>query len=380
MVYKQGLKVSLERWRAFWRGEVADRPPVVVHFREGAAEGASEDRQNPTVQDFEAQFDPDWVIERTRAAETRFARRADFPDDTLPQVSAPSGLAVTGWLFGAQVEVLAGIPWVWPILERIADWRGLDFDAVRRRFDQILEIDRLLVDLSRGRYAVSAAVLDGPADMVVRLLGEQKLALALYEEPDEVEALFSALAGLWRELVQKKLRTVPLYGGGTATGWEYWVPGKGIALQEDFGQMVSPVQFRERILKHDRTLAEGMECLWFHVHSGAMHMAREIAHEIGARSTFGAVQITNDYPAGPSVDEMLPTLQAIQEQGCLILRKFTLDQLERAIGHLSPKGLAIDVQCYDSTATEDIQTTFMSRAEAEEVLRWAESRIKGMEG
>ena len=375
MTYKQNLEASLRRWRAFWRGDVADRPPLVLHFHEGTAEATSEDRQNPTVEDFEAQFDPDWVVERTRVAEARFAWRADFPDDTLPQVSAPSGLAVTGWLFGAQVKVLAGIPWVYPILEQIEDWRDLDFEAVRGRFEQILEIDRLLVDLSQGQYAVSATVLDGPADMVVRLLGEQKLALALYEQPDEVDALFSALADLWRDLVGKKLRAVPLYGGGTATGWEYWVPGKGIALQEDFGQMISPRQFRALILKHDRRLAEGLDCLWFHVHSGAMHMAREIAAEQAPNGVFGAVQITNDSPAGPSIDEMLPTLQYIQERGCLILRKFTLDQLDRVIEHLSPRGLAIDLQCYDSTATDDIQTTFMSREEAAEVLRWAEKRF-----
>jgi hypothetical protein len=374
-MYKRYLEASLQRWRAFWRGSVADRPPMVVHFE--GAEGASADRQNPTVADFDVQFDPDWVIDRLPGVEARFARRADFPDDNLPQVSAPSGLAVTGWLFGAQVDVLAGIPWVWPILEQIEDWRQIDLNAVKDRYEQILAIDRLLADYSRGQYAVSATVLDGPADMVVRLLGEQKLALALYEQPDEVDALFAALAILWRDLVQQKLRAVPLYGGGTATGWEYWVPGKGIALQEDFGQMVSPVQFREMILKHDRGLQQGLDCLWFHVHSGAMHMAREIAGELVPGGVFGAVQITNDYPAGPSIDEMLPTLQYIQERGCLILRKFTLDQLDRVMDHLSPKGLAIDIQCYDSTATDDIQTTFMSRQEAREVLAWADERFSG---
>ena len=373
MSYKHGLEASLARWRAFWRHEVADRPPLVVHYREGQAGDPPEDRQNPTVEDFEAQFDPSLVAGRVREAEAGFARRADFPDDTLPQVSAPSGLAVTGWLFGARVEVMAGIPWVWPILQRIEDWRDLDFDAVRGRYGQILDIDRLLVSLSHGQYAVSATVLDGPADMVVRLLGEQKLALALYEQPGEVKALFAALADLWRDLVHRKLQTLPLYGGGTATGWAYWVPGKGIALQEDFGQMVSPVQFREMILRYDRQLAQGLDCLWFHVHSGAMHMAREIA----SSDTFDAVQITNDYPAGPSIDEMLPTLHTIQQRGCLILRKFTVDQLDRVIGHLSPRGLAIDIQCYDSRATDDIQTTFMSRQEAAEVIRWVEGWTAG---
>jgi hypothetical protein len=169
------------------------------------------------------------------------------------------------------------------------------------------------------------------------------------------------------------LQTVPLYGGGTATGWEYWVPGKGIALQEDFGQMVSPVQFREMILRYDRQLAQGLDCLWFHVHSGGIHMAPEIA----SSGAFHAVQITNDYPAGPSIDEMLPTLQTIQQQSCLILRKFTLDQLDRVIEHLSPQGLAIDIQCYNSRATDDIQTTFMSRQEATEVIRWVNERLAG---
>jgi hypothetical protein len=66
-------------------------------------------------------------------------------------------------------------------------------------------------------------------------------------------------------------------------------------------------------------------------------------------------------------------MQYIQEHRiCLVLRKFTLDQLDRIIGGLSPKGLAIDIQCYDSTVTEDIQEARMSRQEGHEVIKWAE--------
>ncbi len=97
-------------------------------------------------------------------------------------------------------------------------------------------------------------------------------------------------------------------------------------------------------------------------------MAREIA-DSGA---FGCVQITNDYPAGPSAKEMLPTLQYIQKRCCLILRKLSLDQLDSIMGQLSPEGLAIDIQCYDSTITKDIQTTLMTHEEAGKVMKWAE--------
>jgi hypothetical protein len=149
------------------------------------------------------------------------------------------------------------------------------------------------------------------------------------------------------------------------------VPGKGIALQEDFGQMISPTQFREKVLKHDIRLVDGLDCVWYHVHSGALHMAREIA----SSGAFDGIQITNDYPAGPTIEEMLPILQYIQEHACLILRKFSLDQLDSVIGHLEPQGLAIDIQCYDATASDDIQMTLMSRQEALQVIQWAEDRL-----
>ena len=371
MRFKTDLENSLARWNAFWRHDVTDRPPLVVRFRE---ERVSQ-FEDPAVTDvpyIERQFDPEYNTKNVHRLELQFAQRADFPDDTLPQVAAPSGLAVTGWALGAQVEIAAGIPWVWPVLDSIDDWHSIDFDVVERRFDQILEIDRMLTSVSRGRYAVSSTSLDGPADMAVRLLGEEKLALALYDQADEVERLFNRCTDLWQKVVRRRLGVIPTFGGGTATGWDYWVPGKGTALLEDFGQMISPKQFDEMILKYDKRLVNGLDCVWYHVHSGALHMARAIA-SCGA---FGGIQITNDYPAGPSIEDMLPTLQYIQERTCLILRKFSLDQLDSVIGHLSPKGLAIDIQCYDATAVDDIQTTLMTQEEALQVINWVKDWMR----
>lgn len=369
--YKEHAEASFRRWEAFWQDDVADRIPLVIHFQQETDDERSDTIQEEVLQaeTFDQQFDLEYVAERAERAERRFAERAAFPDDLLPQISAPGGLAVTGWLFGCQAAVKAGIPWVEPILETIEHWRNtIDKEDVKRRFERILRIDEYLSARSDGRYAVSAGALDGPADMVVRLMGEEKLALALYENPDEVEELFSFCTTLWRDLVREKLQTIRTYGGGTATGWNYWLPGKGIAVQEDFGQMVSPRHFRERILHYDAQLTEAADHIWFHVHSGAPHMAKEIA-KMGA---FDGIQICNDYPAGPTIEEMLPTLQYLQTQGPLILRKFSLDQLDTVIGQLTPHGLAVDIRCYDSTATEDIQRAQMSREEAMDVIAWTE--------
>jgi hypothetical protein len=320
---------------------------------------------------FEERFGSDYIRRSAAGAEVRFTQRLDVLDDTFPYVAGPGGLAVTGWILGATVETIAGTSWVEPVLERIEDWRTIDFDAARERFNRILECYRILAEESRGRYAVGAGVIEGPADMAVRVLGEEKLALALYEQPEMVKALFAFLAKLGKEFAEKKLNIIPEYSGGTVSNG-YWILGKGIGIQEDFGQMISPRHFREMILKYGRIIPKNMDNTWFHVHSGGLHMAREIADS----GIFGCIQITNDYPAGPSAKEMLPTLQYIQKRSCLILRKLSLDQLDSIIGHLSPEGLAIDIQCLDSTVTKDIQNTFMTHEESKQVTQWVEKWIK----
>jgi len=371
MEFKRNFQDSLLRWRAFWQHSMADRPPLVIRTRQWDIADGSKPRIKAKPMAFEERFEGDYIRCSAAGAEARFTQRLDVLDDTFPHISGPGGLAVTGWLFGANVETVAGTSWVEPVLERIEDWQTIDFDAAREKYNRILECYRILAEESRGQYAIGAGVLEGPADMAVRMLGEEKLALALYEQPEMVQALFSFLAKLGREFAEKKLDIIPEYGGGTVSSG-YWTLGKGVGIQEDFGQMVSPLHFREIVLKQDCTLHKNLDNAWFHVHSGGLHMAREIVDN----GVFGCIQITNDYPAGPSAREMLPTLQYIQKRSCLILRKLSLDQLDNIIGHLSPEGLAIDIQCLDSTATKDIQTTIMTHEEAEQVIQWAEKWIK----
>ena len=89
-----------------------------------------EDIQETSREEFEKRFDSAYVCQQVEKTESLFTRRASFPDDTFPQVSAPSGLAVTGWVFGSEVEIAAGIPWVSPILNRIEGWHELDLPTL----------------------------------------------------------------------------------------------------------------------------------------------------------------------------------------------------------------------------------------------------------
>jgi len=224
MEFKSNFENSLKRWIAFWQHSVADRPPLVIRTRQqDTTDQAGGSRKKKPVA-FETRFETDRIRRSAERAEEQFIQRLAVLDDTFPHVAGPGGLAVTGWIFGASVETVAGISWVEPVLDRIEDWRNIDFNAARERFDRVLGCYRILAEKGMGRYAIDPGVLEGPADMVVRMLGEEKLGLALYDSPETVDALFTFLTELWSGLAVKKLELIPEYGGGTVSNG-YWLPG-----------------------------------------------------------------------------------------------------------------------------------------------------------
>ena len=57
------------------------------------------------------------------------------------------------------------------------------------------------------------------------------------------------------------------------------------------------------------------------------------------------IQIVSDYPAGPTLKEILPLLKKIQKNHCLLLRKYPMTEIEDILPELAPQGLYVDTQC-----------------------------------
>jgi hypothetical protein len=196
-----------------------------------------------------------------------------------------------------------------------------------------------LVGRSGGRYAVTPGLLEGPSDICASLRGPTELACDLYEFAEQVRLLTQMAAEAWKAHASALHRRIPLYDGGTVTQWSIWTPGRGAALQEDFSSVISPRQYRDLFLPLDRELAACADITWMHIHSGAIHLVGEVLRAEEIRG----VQIVQDGVAGPGLSQVIPVMQRVQAQGrCLIIRKYSMRELETILPHLSPRRLAID--------------------------------------
>ncbi len=328
---------SLERWSAFWNGRLADRPPVIAHI---AADGELDVGGDICLDSEIAHFDPDQNGSMLERSERDLFAHTSLDDDTPPAIVAGGGVYYTGAVFDAPLRVTANMMACEPIID---DWDtdgAVRYDSGNAWVQRAQSLARQLVNRSGGRYAVIPGLLEGPSDICANLRSPTKLAADLYEHPDQVRRLAEIGAAAWEAHARALFDIIPLLDGGSTTQWSLWTPGRGAALQEDFCTVISPRQFREFFLPHDRELAKLADVTWMHIHAGSMHMVDEALTVDEIRG----IQIVYDGLVSPPLSETIPVMQRVQERGrCLIVRKYTPEDLELILPHLSPRRLALDV-------------------------------------
>ena len=107
-------------------------------------------------------------------------------------------------------------------------------------FQKLLEVIRVVVNHAAGRYAVGISHLRGPADVLVALLGSERLFRSFFDDPESVMRLSKQAARAWLAVARAQAQTVPGYRGGYgARHFGLWALALAVWLQDDTSSMMS---------------------------------------------------------------------------------------------------------------------------------------------
>ena len=254
---------------------------------------------------------------------------------------------------------LPGIPWmeailgcaIWVSHESHSLWAAPwldDWDALERVlplssnawYCKLLELTDALVRHADGKYPVTQTLMRGPADLAVALRGHERLALDLYDHPDQVKRLAQRCSDLWIEVARAQFALLPSFDGGhPAPRLEVWAPGQVIRLEEDATILFSLKAYREFFQECDRRIVSNFQYAILHTHSANSKLVTGLL-EI---PELAAIQVSLD-PTGPSVAQMLPILKRVQDagKGLVITHELSDDALTPLLNELSPRGLALE--------------------------------------
>ena len=283
--------------------------------------------------------------EKIRAAE--YAQRySPSPPPSPVQGDFISGVGLPGFcwteaIMGCPIRVVSGSVWADPIdldWNEVSQWRLPD---PHPWIEKLQELARLLADRVQGRAPLVQPLLRGPVDMLAALLGDQEMTLAFYDHPKEMEALLELCVEGFLGAAEARLEFTAPFHGGYLSGYGIWAPGRPVRTQADNSILLSPQLYRERVLPYERRIIEAFDYPLIHLHSGGVHIVAEALWEVEALK---AIQVSRDYPGGPSVAEILPLLVQIHERKPLILTgPATQSELDLLLEALPPQGLSIQM-------------------------------------
>ena len=130
---------------------------------------------------------------------------------------------------------------------------------------------------------------------------------------------------------------IPLWEGGYVGYYGVWAPAFAATTQNDCSVSVSPSTYGNLMLPADQVTIERWEYGLFHLHSAGLHQLDHVLGQLHGR----AVNVTID-PSGPSLEELLPILERVQERHVpLHVLVFSREHARLVEQCLQPHGLAI---------------------------------------
>ena len=294
----------------------------------------------------EIDIPPSQMVTRKKANDEAVAE-AGVPSDTLNVQGVSFGPAIMPALAGAGFEYDTHTSWSVPAYDSAKLAKVNTFDPRHPIWQKYIQrLEPLLENWSWDTYLPSLADYLGPMDIVAGLIGSEKLAMELYDNPEDVKRLAMDAAKLLSEAIDFELKLHRKAGltDGVTDVFSVFLPDRGVRLSEDFSTLVGPDQFQEFFHEPDSYVCKNFDSVFMHIHSGAIQCLPGFL-EVGG---MGAIEFGND-PNGPSVDERIEAGKLVQKKGLplqITSWNIKLDnhEIRRIKSSLDPKGLLVRFQ------------------------------------
>lgn len=302
------------------------------------------DRRSLPYGGLDIEVSPEHIFERKlRNAEVQAA----CPTDCMITARVNFAPAFTPAVAGAGFSYDQHTSWSVHEVDDIADVSINRFDPAHPLFAAYQErLEPLLDGWSWDTFLPASNDYTGPFDILSGFIGPENLALALYEEPEQVKDKAVEAACFLKDMMAYECRLFQEAGfsKGMCNAFSMWMPGSNILFTEDFFALIGEEHYREFLMEVDEMVLRELDSSLFHTHSAGfacLPAVCELPH-------IAAIEFGND-PNGPGLDQRLQTARMIQQHDIpLSFGSWEIEQawsdIERSIHELDTSGLLLGVQ------------------------------------
>jgi len=358
---------TLERFEAWWAGDMLDRPVVVLQRRREKPRWPLRDiPARETIDDPSRYYlDPQLAVDQI---ENELAM-TDYYGDAVPRWRRGVNTPYLATFCGAEIFFPRDTTTVWtePF---IRDWKTAPtpkFDTDTELFRRITAVSDALTDNARGRYLL--AVPD-PIDAVTTMSmmrGAGDLCLDLMDDLDSVLVYRDRLVDVWIESYRWWFEYDAARGVEANANWMGALSRRRVGiLQCDFSYMIGPEMFRVLVAPELQREGAFLADAVYHwdgkgqvVHLPALAEIEEIT---AIQWVFGSGQ--------PTISQNPEPPLAAQKAGLSVVLNVFADELPFLFEHFRPQGALLGVGFREGQNPTDEDCRDVLRR----VERWAASK------
>ena len=314
-----------ERMRAFWAGEMIDRPCVSVTVPRSGA------NPPPLPQVLAPDFDFVSAVDRFEQC----VSGTFFGGEAMPALNPTWGPDTIAGFVGAELKLRPeeDTSWALPFVEDWDSIQSLSIDPDSRWWNAVLQLCRTAAERGRGKFLVCGLDMHTNADLLAAIRGPERLCMDLIDNPEPVLRHIKSTHALYADVLDAVFDATNGPELGSVSWLDMWSDGKTQSVECDFSALVSPEHFRKFILP---TIEYEVSCLddaVYHLDgvSSLPHLDDLLAIDRlkGIQWVQGAGE--------PPMTEWLDLLRKIQNAGKSIHISVAPDEMKSVHPHLAPE-------------------------------------------
>lgn len=350
LAYKPDLEDAKKYWRAYWAGEIIDRPAICIR--------AFKDEKKP-LRWPRILTSPDDARE-VLAEYEESASQILWMAEAIPFLNPNFGPDMFAAWLGGDLHINPAdqsTSWSTPVID---DWDAQAEGISHPHgvwWDRMLDFMGAAAEYSGGKFLVGVPDLHSNMDALSALRGPQNLCMDLLDVPEKIDAAMTSVRRAYRPVFEGLERA----GGFDRRGYIGWMPfyseTRFAVLQCDFACMVSPEHFRRWILPALEEEAAYLDHSVYHYDGpdALVHL-----HDVLSIKKIHAIQWVPGAGNPPPI-EWMDLLVEIQKAGKGLYLGCSPQEMRVFCQTLRPEGVLYDIYGVHS------------QSEAEELLAWAKA-------
>jgi len=338
LAYKPDAAEAQQRMRAYWAGEMIDRPCVAID--------APRTGMTPPNRSLIAPGDFDF--ERAVAEFEEWASCMFFGGESFPALAPWWGPDQWAGFLGAEVTLMPdhNTSWIKPLVKNWHDFPELTIDPNNKWWKGIVDYTTTAAKLCDGKFIVSTIDTHSNMDALSALRDPSRLCMDLIEYPDEIKRAVSQVDALYKPVYDTLFEAGRMNEFGSTSWSAMWSDGRTQTVQCDFCYLISNEHFKEFALSSLEYEVSCLDHALYHLDG-----VGELTHldDLLAIPNLHSIQWIPG--AGqPQAPEWIDLLQKIQKAGKSVQVFCTLEEVKAVHPHLKPEKTFYWVQGCSSEA------------------------------